>query len=78
MKAERDDVEELLGRPADDPDDLEALDRVWEEEPVTFGGAPGLDASASCGPDRVAAQIRAGRRPPPPLPPATGGVRGPE
>ena len=78
VKAERDDVEELLGRPDDDPDDLEALDRVWEEEPVTFGGAPGPDASASCGPDRVAAQIRAGRRPPPPLPPATGGIRGPE
>ena len=65
MKAERGDVEELLERPDDDPNDLEALDRVWEETPVTFGGAPGPDASASCGPDRVAAQIRAGRRPPP-------------
>ena len=63
-KPERQDVEELLGLPDDDPHDLEAIDRVWEEEPVTFGG-PGPDASASCGPDRVAAQIRAGRRPPP-------------
>ena len=63
-KPEREDVEELLGLPDDDPHDLEAIDRVWEEEPVTFGG-PGPDASASCGPDRVAAQIRAGRRPPP-------------
>ena len=67
-KAEREDVEELLERPDDDPHDLEALDRVWEEQPVTFGGPPGPDASASCGPDRVAAQIRAARRPPPPAP----------
>ena len=70
-KADRQDVEELLGRPDDDPHDLEALDRVWEEEPVTFGG-PGPNAAASCGPDRVAAQIRAGRR----APPAAGGARG--
>ena len=70
-KADRQDVDELLERPDDDPGDLDALDRVWEEEPVTFG--PGPNAAASCGPDRVAAQIRAGRRPPPPagpLPPA--------
>jgi nitrate reductase delta subunit len=73
-KADRQDVEELLGRPDDDPNDLEALDRVWEEEPVTFGGAPGPNAAASCGPDRVAAQIRAGRRPPP----AVDGARGTE
>ena len=64
VRPDRQDVEELLERPDDDPNDLEAIDRVWEEEPVTFGG-PGPDASASCGPDRVAAQIRAGRRPPP-------------
>lgn len=63
-KADRQDVDELLERPDDDPGDLDALDRVWEEEPVTFG--PGPNAAASCGPDRVAAQIRAGRRPPPP------------
>lgn len=64
VRPDRQDVEELLERPDDDPNDLAAIDRVWEEEPVTFGG-PGPDASASCGPDRVAAQIRAGRRPPP-------------
>ena len=64
-RPDREEVDELLGRPDDDPNDLEAIDRVWEEEPVTFGGPPGPDASASCGPDRVAAQIRAGRRPPP-------------
>lgn len=27
----------LLQQPEDDPDDLEALDRAWAEEPVTFG-----------------------------------------
>ena len=75
-KADREDVEEMLERPDDDPHDLEAIDRVWEEAPVTFGGAPGPDASASCGPDRVAAQIRAGRRPPPPDPGAGDGRRG--
>jgi nitrate reductase delta subunit len=74
VKPERQDVEELLDLPDDDPHDLEALDRVWEEEPVTFGGAPGPNAAASCGPDRVAAQIRAGRRPPP----AVDGARGTE
>ena len=74
-KVERGDVEELLERPDDDPNDLEAIDRVWEEAPVTFGGPPGPDASASCGPDRVAAQIRAGRRPPPPAPGETRGSR---
>lgn len=77
VKAERQDVEELLERPDDDPNDLEALDRVWEEEPVTFGG-PAPNAAATCGPDRVAAQIRAGRRPPPPagLPPPAEADRG--
>ncbi len=76
VKPDREDVEELLGRPDDDPNDTQALDRVWEEEPVTFGGTPGPDASASCGPDRVAAQIRAGRRPPPAPPSAPDGGRG--
>ena len=75
-RAERRDVEELLERPDDDPDDLKAVDRVWEEAPVTFGGAPGPDASASCGPDRMAAQIRAGRRPPPAVP-GSGGAQDP-
>jgi nitrate reductase delta subunit len=27
----------LLQEPDDDPDDLEALDRAWAEEQVTFG-----------------------------------------
>lgn len=30
-------LQSLLQQPEDDPDDLEALDRAWAEEPVTFG-----------------------------------------
>lgn len=33
-------VAELLELPDDDPDDLEALDEVWEEAEVTFGPDP--------------------------------------
>lgn len=33
-------VTELLKLPDDDPDDLEALDAVWEESEVTFGPDP--------------------------------------
>lgn len=33
-------VAELLEQPEDDPDDLEALDEVWEESEVTFGPDP--------------------------------------
>lgn len=34
-------MQEILAEPEDDPDDLAALDAVWEEEAVTFGpGAP--------------------------------------
>ncbi len=42
-----------------DPDDLEALDAAWEEEPVTFGPS----AAASCGKDGLIAKLRAARRP---------------
>lgn len=52
---------ELLEAPEDNPDDLEALDRVWEEEAVTFGGNAGENA---CGPDRLQRQIRASHRKP--------------
>ncbi|MBL28240.1 MAG: nitrate reductase molybdenum cofactor assembly chaperone [Rhodospirillaceae bacterium] len=34
-------LNEILEAPDDDPTDLEALDRVWEEEPVTFGPGTG-------------------------------------
>jgi len=33
-------VAEMLDQPDDDPDDLEALDAVWEESEVTFGPDP--------------------------------------
>lgn len=54
-------VETILARPEDDPDDLEALDAIWEEEVVTFGGNSGEN---DCGPDRLQRQIRASRRKP--------------
>ena len=58
-KAEKGLLEELLSQPDDDPDDLDALDEVWEEEAVTFGGNAGENA---CGPDRLQRQIRAAAR----------------
>lgn len=54
-------VAEMLEQSDDDPDDLEALDEVWEEEIVTFGGNAGENA---CGPDRLQRQIRAAARKP--------------
>ena len=49
-KAKAADVAILLSEPEDDPDDLEALDRIWEEEAVSFGpGAAGTVApDGSC------------------------------
>ncbi len=43
-KADRSAVSELLGQPEVDPDNLEALDEVWEESEVRFGPDP----SAGC------------------------------
>lgn len=54
-------VKELLNAPEDDPDDLEAMDQIWEEEAVTFGGNAGEEA---CGPDRLRTQMRASQRKP--------------
>lgn len=54
-------VGELMETPEDDPADLEALDRIWEEEAVTFGGNAGENA---CGPDRLQRQMRAHTRKP--------------
>ncbi len=39
-KADAGAVAELLEQPEDDPDDLEALDKIWEEAEVTFGPDP--------------------------------------
>ena len=43
---ESDAVAELLKIPDDNPDDLEALDQVWEEAAIEFG--PGADNADSC------------------------------
>ena len=55
-------VEQILSAPEDDPNDLRALDVIWDEEAVTFGGGAG---NAACGPDRLRTQIRAANRPAP-------------
>ncbi|MEM7428030.1 MAG: nitrate reductase molybdenum cofactor assembly chaperone [Pseudomonadota bacterium] len=60
--ADKADVRAILQEPDDDPNDFEALDKVWEEEAVTFGPGP---SAAACGPDRIAAQLRADLRRPP-------------
>lgn len=52
-------VDTILARPEDDPDDLEALDAIWEEEVVKFGGNSG---EGDCGPDRLQRQMRASQR----------------
>lgn len=52
-------VRELLDLPEDDPTNLDALDRIWEEEVVMFGGNAGEEA---CGPDRLRTQMRAYQR----------------
>lgn len=50
---------EIINRKEDDPNDLEALDRIWEEEAITFGGNQGEN---DCGPDRLKRRIRAQHR----------------
>lgn len=50
---------EIVNRKEDDPNDLDALDRVWEEEAIAFGGNQGEN---DCGPDRLQRRIRAARR----------------
>lgn len=40
QQADAEAVAELLEQPEDDPNDLEALDKVWEESEVTFGPDP--------------------------------------
>jgi nitrate reductase delta subunit len=44
----------------------EALDAAWAEAPVVFG--PGADPAAECGPEVMAAKLRAARRAPNPQP----------
>lgn len=40
QQADKQAVAELLEQPEDDPEDLDALDKVWEESEVTFGPDP--------------------------------------
>lgn len=47
VKADKSAVEVLLAIPDDDPDDLEALDAVWEEAEVTFGPDPDAGCPAT-------------------------------
>jgi len=52
-------VNTLLEQQEDDPDDFAALDRIWEEEAITFGSNIGEN---SCGPDRLRTRLRAAHR----------------
>jgi nitrate reductase delta subunit len=54
-------MDALLAVPDDDPADLAALDRIWEEEAVSFGGNSG---EGVCGVDRIRTQVRAAQRKP--------------
>jgi nitrate reductase molybdenum cofactor assembly chaperone NarJ/NarW len=59
-KPGKDEIAAVLATADVDPDDLDALDAEWEDEPVTFG--PG---SAGGCKDTLIARIRAARRPAP-------------
>ncbi|AQS41750.1 MAG: Nitrate reductase molybdenum cofactor assembly chaperone [Candidatus Tokpelaia hoelldobleri] len=52
-------VNTLLEQEEDDPNDFAALDRIWEEEAITFGSNMGEN---SCGPDRLRTRLRAAHR----------------
>jgi nitrate reductase molybdenum cofactor assembly chaperone NarJ/NarW len=60
-KPGEDGLKALSGDEDAGPDDLEALDKAWADEPVTFG--PGAATDGGCSGDRVAARIRAALRP---------------
>lgn len=53
-------LEALLQEPEDDPNDLAALDKIWEEEVVTFGPGAGLGdgAAAADGCSKVSDMLR--------------------
>lgn len=59
-------VADILKEADDDPDDLAALDRIWEEEAVSFGGG---GTAQPCGTDRIRTQLRAAERRPAPTQP---------
>jgi len=64
-KPDQNAVAQILEEPADDPDDLAALDKIWEDEVVSFGAGIG---TGQCGPDRLRTRIRASQRPAPQTP----------
>ncbi len=57
-------LKDLMSVAEDDPEDFEQLDKAWEDAPVTFGpeAAPQADG---CNPNRIAARLRAAKRPAP-------------
>jgi nitrate reductase delta subunit len=60
-KADPHRLAELTAQIETEPDDLEALDKEWEEAAVRF--IPGADdADTSCGRTRLATRLRAGKR----------------
>ncbi len=59
-----DEVAPLMAEPDEDPDDLEALDRHWAEEPVTFG--PGAASDGCTKVDGMLKRMGAGRPAPAP------------
>ena len=59
-KPKEEDMKVIVADDGVEPDDLTALDAVWEEEAVTFGPAV---ASAACGKDTLGAKLRAASRP---------------
>ncbi len=65
-KPRAEDLVAVLAAPETDPDDMAALDAIWEEEAVTF--VPGPDgqgaksAMGGCGSDALAARMRHARR----------------
>lgn len=60
-KPKVEDLEELRKAPDDDPLDFAALDRVWEDMPVTFGAVSG---DSACAADRLQTKLRAAARSP--------------
>ena len=68
IKPDAEILERLLAEPDPEPDDLEALDKAWEEEEVLFG--PG--ASDPCGHDQLIPKLRQAKRPAPGLEPVAG------
>lgn len=59
-KPKTEDLEELRRAPDDDPNDLAALDRAWEDAPVTFGG--GTTGDSACVTERLQTKLRAAIR----------------